>query len=110
MIDPLARLSALEQVKAVEQGTKPVCEVTDKFDTQLPYIVVPVVYREGDYSAEYEFYVYHRKETRAQAERAAEILAIDREWTREESIEFGRLMGYQEENIKAWVDKNCPEV
>lgn len=99
-IDPLARLTPAQLVAAVESGRKPLCETAELVPTHLPYISFDMF--END--TYWRNYVYFDMSNKDKALRAVEMLLLDREFTEDEHIEFGTLMGYEEKNIKNWAE------
>lgn len=103
-----SRLGDKELVELVEQGIKPICETHEKVKTSLKYIRVPQKAKMEGQVVRWSMYVYYPQGHKLDAERAAKLLR-KANWSDEDDIEFGLLMGYDLPTIKAWVEYNRKE-
>ena len=106
-----ARMSEEDQFRAVAWGNKPMCSVSQKHETSLPYLELEVVVdynisgREGSYT--YPEYLYYKRGLSVEAKRAAYLLVKKK--TKREHSELGKLLGYSKDEIDAWVKEQSNE-
>ena len=125
----LAGLTEEEAVKAVEQGVKPTAMVTQKFETELPYIEVEMPLVTFDIQGNEKVvadvrkvkdFIYYSPESQMKAYRMKKLLLKSLETlsklkpgdimtssfkeTADYHRELGRLLGYNEEEIEEYID------
>ena len=125
----LSQMTNEESVRAVEQGLKPIADVSSKFETDLPFIEFEIptltldIYGNKRVVTEVKLgkkYIYYRPDSQMKAYRLKQLLLKSTEgWlklkpgdvvgstkeTESYHREFGELVGYSDEEIDEFIDR-----